>query len=39
MRNGIIIVDHGSRRAQSNALLEEVAARFGQRFAELYDIV
>jgi sirohydrochlorin ferrochelatase len=39
MRSGIIIVDHGSRRAQSNELLEEVAAQFGRRFAELYDIV
>ena len=39
MRSGIIIVDHGSRRAQSNALLEEVAAQFGKRFAELYDTV
>ena len=39
MKTGIIIVDHGSRRAQSNELLEEVAAQFGKRFAELYDIV
>ena len=39
MRTGIIIVDHGSRRAQSNELLEEVAAQFGRRFAERYDIV
>src|SRR5829696_398175 len=39
MRTGIIIVDHGSRRAQSNELLEEVAAQFGRRFTELYEIV
>jgi sirohydrochlorin ferrochelatase len=39
MKNGIVIVDHGSRRQESNAMLEEVAALFGQRFAELYDIV
>ena len=39
MQTGIIIVDHGSRRAQSNELLEEVAAQFGRRFAELYEIV
>ena len=39
MQTGIIIVDHGSRLAQSNAMLEDVAAAFGKRFAELYDIV
>ena len=39
MQTGIIIVDHGSRRAESNQMLEEVAALFGQRFAALYDIV
>jgi sirohydrochlorin ferrochelatase len=39
MKNGIIIVDHGSRRAESNAMLEEVAALFTKRFAELYEIV
>ncbi len=38
MKTGIIIVDHGSRRTQSNELLEEVARAFGQRFAETYDI-
>src|SRR4051795_12321037 len=36
---GIVIVDHGSRRAASNQLLEEVAAQFGRRSAELYAIV
>jgi sirohydrochlorin ferrochelatase len=39
MQIGIIIVDHGSRRAQSNEMLEEVAALFAQRFSALYDIV
>jgi sirohydrochlorin ferrochelatase len=39
MQTGIIIVDHGSRRAESNQMLEEVAALFAQRFQALYDIV
>src|SRR5215213_1510922 len=39
MQTGIIIVDHGSRRAQSNEMLEEVAALFARRFGALYDIV
>jgi len=39
MQIGIIIVDHGSRRPQSNAMLEEVAALFAQRFSALYDVV
>ena len=39
MKNGIIIVDHGSRRSQSNQLLEEVAALFARRFAQTFDIV
>jgi sirohydrochlorin ferrochelatase len=36
---GIVIVDHGSRRDESNRMLEEVAAKFAQRFRERYDIV
>jgi sirohydrochlorin ferrochelatase len=39
MQTGIIIVDHGSRRAQSNEMLEEVARMFAQRFTTLYDVV
>jgi sirohydrochlorin ferrochelatase len=39
MTTAVIIVDHGSRRAESNALLEEVARQFGQRFAAKYPIV
>jgi sirohydrochlorin ferrochelatase len=36
---GLIIVDHGSRRAESNQVLEEVARLFGERFRQTYDIV
>ena len=36
---GIVIVDHGSRRDESNAMLEEVARLFGERFRETYEIV
>jgi sirohydrochlorin ferrochelatase len=39
LRIGIIIVDHGSRRTESNRMLEEVARLFGQRFLKKYDIV
>ena len=39
MRQGIIIVDHGSRREESNRMLEQVATLFHQRFSEQYDIV
>src|ERR1700677_221520 len=39
MQTGIIIVDHGSTRAESNKMLEHVAELFGQRFREKYDIV
>lgn len=39
MTNGIIIVDHGSRRLESNQMLEQVAALFAARFAAKYDIV
>ena len=39
MQNGIIIVDHGSRRDESNKMLEQVAALFARRFSEKYDIV
>ena len=35
----IVIVDHGSRRAESNRLLEEVARVFGDRFRQKYDVV
>jgi sirohydrochlorin ferrochelatase len=39
MRTAIIIVDHGSRRDESNKMLEEVASLFAKRFAEIYEIV
>jgi len=39
MQTGIIIVDHGSRRDESNKMLEQVAELFGRRFSEKYDIV
>ena len=35
----VIIVDHGSRRLESNQMLEEVARLFGERFASQYAIV
>jgi sirohydrochlorin ferrochelatase len=39
MKTGVIIVDHGSRRQESNAMLEEVTAQFSRRFVDRYDIV
>jgi sirohydrochlorin ferrochelatase len=36
---GIVIVDHGSRREESNRQLEEIAGMFARRFATLYSIV
>ncbi len=39
MRKGIIIVDHGSRRDQSNQMLEKVAELFAERFNQKYEIV
>ncbi len=39
MQIGIIIVDHGSRRDESNRMLERVAELFAERFRERYDVV
>ena len=39
MKDGIIIVDHGSRRQESNQMLEQLAELFAKRFRERYDIV
>ena len=39
MVNGIIIVDHGSRRDESNQMLERVAELFADRFRGRYNIV
>jgi len=36
---GLIIVDHGSRRDESNRMLEELAGLFARRFSERYAIV
>jgi sirohydrochlorin ferrochelatase len=39
MKTAIIIVDHGSRSADSNALLVEVARQFHRRFGDVFEIV
>src|SRR5687768_2139711 len=39
MTTGVIIVDHGSRRDESNRMLEQVAALFAERFAQRYGVV
>jgi len=39
MQIGIVIVDHGSTRDESNKMLEQLAGLFAQRFSEKYDIV
>jgi sirohydrochlorin ferrochelatase len=39
MKLGVIIVDHGSRSAESNAVLSDVARRFAKRFAPAFDLV
>lgn len=38
-RRGIILVDHGSRLAESNRLVETVAAAFQDRFSRELEIV
>lgn len=39
MKTAIIIVDHGSRLAESNRMLEQLAEMFAQRFDDKYSIV
>lgn len=39
MQTGIIIVDHGSRRDESNRMLEQLAGLFAERFSAKYAIV
>lgn len=39
MTNGIIIVDHGSTRDESNRMLDQVARLFSDRFRRKYAIV
>ena len=38
-KQGIIIVDHGSRRPESNHMLEEVAAAFAGKYDGMFDVV
>lgn len=38
-QTGIIIVDHGSTRDESNRMLEQIASLFAQRFGQKYAIV
>jgi sirohydrochlorin ferrochelatase len=39
MQLGIIIVDHGSRRDESNRVVVETASAFARRFETLFDVV
>ena len=39
MQIGVIIVDHGSRRDESNQMLEQLASLFAARFRQRYEIV
>jgi sirohydrochlorin ferrochelatase len=39
MKNGVIIVDHGSTREASNQMLERVATLFGERFNTKHEVV
>jgi len=39
MKTGIIIVDHGSRREESNRMLEGVSLAFARRFGGRYEVV
>ena len=39
MKKGIIIVDHGSTKAESNQMLEQVTRLFYGKFSSKYDIV
>lgn len=39
LHTGIIIVDHGSRRAESNLMLERLAQLFAERFKDQYQVV
>lgn len=38
-KTAVVIVDHGSRRTESNRMLEDVAALFAKRFTEKFPIV
>jgi sirohydrochlorin ferrochelatase len=39
MTTGIVIVDHGSRREESNRMLEQIAALFAARFSATHRII
>ena len=39
MKTGIVIVDHGSKRDESNAMLERVAKLFADKYSHQYKIV
>lgn len=39
MKKGIVIVDHGSKKIESNKMLEEVTSLFHDKFKDKYDIV
>ena len=39
MTTALIIIDHGSRSAESNKLLHDLAEQFGQRYAGQFQIV
>ena len=39
MNKGVIIVDHGSRKSESNEVLEDVARLFYEKFSSKYGIV
>ena len=39
MPTALIIIDHGSRSAESNKMLDELAQQFAQRYADQFQIV
>ena len=39
MKTGIVIVDHGSKRDESNAMLVRVAKLFSDKYSDQYEIV
>jgi sirohydrochlorin ferrochelatase len=39
MKVGLIIVDHGSRSSESNALLNDIVGRFAKRFGPGFGLV
>ena len=39
MKKGIVIVDHGSKKTESNDMLLEIVNLFAEKFSNKYDIV